>query len=122
RDAVVPRGVDRQPAPATADIEEALAGREPELAAQMIELRLLRRVDVFVAGVKITAGIDHAAVEPQRVEFVRDVVMMRNRGGVGGTAMGEAAKPGDRREHAAEPGELFGAAREIDADRENVAE
>src|SRR6185437_3837990 len=57
RDAVVPRGVDRQPAPATADIEEALAGREPELAAQMIELRLLRRVDVFVAGVKITAGI-----------------------------------------------------------------
>src|SRR5690348_5850336 len=71
-----------QAAPAAADVEEPFALPEAELAANMVELGLLRRVEVFLPGREVAAGIDHVAVEPEPVERVRDVVMVADRRGI----------------------------------------
>src|SRR6185312_9235666 len=68
-DAVALGGEAQQPAPAAADIEQPLFRPELQLAADVIELLLLRRVDIFPAALEIAAGIDHAAIEPERIEF-----------------------------------------------------
>ena len=48
-DAVSARGVNREAPPATADVEDAFAGHEAELAADQLELRLLRLFQSVVA-------------------------------------------------------------------------
>src|SRR6185437_10510770 len=120
-DAIALRRPDQQAAPAAADIEKPLARLELKLATDMVELLLLRRVDILRPGVEIGAGIDHLPVEPESVELIGHIVMMADRARIGGTAVAEAA----RGEHGAEPtqpGELADALGERDADGENVSE
>src|SRR5215472_768978 len=74
-DAVVRRRPADQPTPAAANVEQPIAGLEPQLAADMIKLLLLCGVEIFAAGLKVSAGIYHVSVEPETVELVRDVVM-----------------------------------------------
>jgi len=75
--------VPHQRAPAAADIEKALARRQPQLAADVVELGPLGRIDVFPAGLEIGARIDHLLVEPEPVEVVADVVVVADVGAVG---------------------------------------
>ncbi len=64
-------------APAAADIEEAIAGLQPQLAADHVELVELRAGEIVVpVGLKIRAGIDHLGVEEEPIEGVRHVVMI----------------------------------------------
>ena len=42
------RGMDQQRAPAAADVEQAVAGLEPQLAADHLELVDLRLVDIVM--------------------------------------------------------------------------
>ncbi len=43
---------------------------------------VLRGIDIFGARAKICAGIHHVAIEPEREELIRDIIMMADRGGV----------------------------------------
>jgi hypothetical protein len=63
--------------PAAADVEQALARFQPQLAADHVELVPLRPGDVVVpVGLKIGAGIDHLRVQKEPVEVVRHVVVI----------------------------------------------
>src|SRR5215218_3459430 len=75
-DAVMLGRVAGQRAPAAADVEERLAGLEAQLAADDLELVLLHPVDVVVPIRAVGAGVDHLVVEPERIEGVRDVVVI----------------------------------------------
>jgi hypothetical protein len=54
-DPVVPGGVDQQRAPAAADVEQALALLERELAADQVELALLRGLERVIRGGEVRA-------------------------------------------------------------------
>src|SRR5690349_21506895 len=71
-DTIATRGVHDEAAPAAAYVEEPLAGREPQLAADEIELRLLRLVQIVGVARKVGARVDHLRVEPERVEGIAD--------------------------------------------------
>ena len=76
RDAVVLGHVQRQRAPAAARFDHRFAGREAQLAADVVELRCLRLLQRHRGVGKIGAGVDHVPVEPELVEIVADVVMV----------------------------------------------
>ena len=54
-DPVTGRGPAQQAAPAAADVEKPVTGLEPQLAAEAIELLLLRRIEILIAVLKISA-------------------------------------------------------------------
>ena len=81
--AVVLGGVEDEPAPAAADVEETLPGRQAELAADVVELRDLRVVERLRVVPEVRARVHHALVEPHAVERVADVVVVRDVGAVG---------------------------------------
>ena len=74
-DAVVLRRVADEPAPAAADVEEALARLQAQLAADHLQLVALRLRDVVVPVGVVGAGVDHLRIEEERVEVVRQVVV-----------------------------------------------
>src|SRR5689334_976133 len=86
-DAVARRCPAQQPAPAAADVEQPLTRTKPQLTADMLELLLLRRVEIFLAGFEIGAGIDHVAVQPEAIEVVGNVVMVAHRCRIPGNSM-----------------------------------
>ena len=113
--AVVLGGEQQQPAPAGADVEEAVALLEHELGADVLELRGLRLGDRHRRIAKVGARVDPSRIEPQRVEIVGDVVVELDLLGVGLRAMAQArarhqrclAHPGERRRHGrARPGRI----------------
>ena len=76
-DAVMLRGMADERAPAAADVEEAIARLQPQLAADHVELVVLRAGEIVVpVGLKVGAGIDHLRIEEEPVEGVRDVVVI----------------------------------------------
>src|ERR671932_1564173 len=83
-DAVAGGGVEQQRAPAAADVEEALAGPQAQLAADELELALLGRLERLVRVGEVGARVDHARAEEQLVEAVRDVVVVTDRRAVAG--------------------------------------
>ena len=84
-DAVMLRGMADQRAPAAADVEEAIARLQPQLAADHVELVRLRAGEIVVpVGLKVGAGIDHLGIEEEPVERVRDVVVVGDVPLVGG--------------------------------------
>ena len=73
--AVLTRHVQRE-APQPQRLDYALPGAQPQLAADMIHLGALRRLERHAGLGKIRAGVLHRfAVEPQRVELVAEVVV-----------------------------------------------
>ena len=78
-DAVVLRRIDQHRAPAAADVEQAFARLQPQLAADMVELVGLRLVDAVGEIREVAAAVDHALVEEEPVEIVRNVVVMLDR-------------------------------------------
>jgi hypothetical protein len=97
--------VHHQPAPAAADVQQPLAGLQAQLAADVVQLALLRGVQVVVGRLEVGARIDHAPVEPQRVEVVRDVVMVGDGRAVALDRMALARQP----RRAATAGRVIGA-------------
>ena len=77
-DAVVLGRMAEQRAPAAADVEEALAGLQAQLAADHVELVVLGGGEVVRPVAIIGAGVDHLGVEEERVELVRQVVVERD--------------------------------------------
>src|SRR6267143_1324189 len=77
--AVVLRRPERQAAPPAPDVEQALAGRELELATHEVELVALGLLQLAVGIPVVRAGVDHERIEEQRVELVGHVVVMGDR-------------------------------------------
>src|SRR6185312_2429612 len=120
-DAVILGGEFEKTAPAAADVEQPLARTQSELLADMVELLLLRGVDILVAALEIGAGIDHPAPEPEGEELVRYVVVIANplrvrRPGV------RPAQPRQQLRGAKQPAEFLEPFRERDADLDDVVD
>ena len=69
-DAVALGGVDREAAPAAADVQHALARLQVELAAHQVELRLLRLLERAGAARAERAAVGHRLVEEEAEELV----------------------------------------------------
>jgi len=66
----VPSGaVERERTEPAANAEQALARREAELAAEEVELALLRRVEVVPGSREVCARVHEPAVEERREEL-----------------------------------------------------
>ena len=102
------RGVQRQAAPAAADVEQPHAGREAQLAADQVELGHLGGVQPGALVGPDGARVDQRGPEDECVEVVADVVVVGDRGGV--PAGGVPPHPG-------RPGELLGGRGGRGADR-----
>ena len=77
--AVVLRHEQREAAPAAAGLDDALAGLQLQLAADVMHLRLLRLLDRHRGIREVRAGVlQRLAVEPQLVEVVAEVVVVVN--------------------------------------------
>ena len=74
-DAVVPRHVQRQRAPAAARLDDVFAGLKPQLAAHVVELRALGVLERRVRPVVVRARIDEVRVEPEPVKVVAQIVV-----------------------------------------------
>ena len=74
--AVMARQIQRQAAPAAADVEHAQAGLQQEFCGDMAFLQCLSLLQGFVAAWEIGAGILPVAVEKEVVERVGQVVVM----------------------------------------------
>jgi len=57
----------------------------------MVELLLLRGIEILLASCEIGAGIDHVAVEPEPIEIVGDVGVVTYGRSVGGRSVAVAA-------------------------------
>ncbi len=66
----------REPAPAAADLEHALPRREPEQLGDGRVFALLRRFERLAPVREKGRGIGHAAIEPERVEIVPEIVVI----------------------------------------------
>ena len=74
--AVVPRHEQREAAPAAARFDDAFAGLQPQLAAHVVHLGLLRLLERHPGLGEVGAGVlQRFAVEPDRVKIVAEIVM-----------------------------------------------
>ena len=85
-------GVDCEAAPPAADVEYALAGAEPELAADEFELGLLGLLERLRTACEVRAAVGHRAVEEQLEELVADVVVVLDRAAIAEQRMALAAQ------------------------------
>jgi hypothetical protein len=70
--------MDRERAPAAADVEQPLARLQAELRADELELGLLRLLERLRAARPDGARVRHRLAEEEREEVVRDVVVVRD--------------------------------------------
>ena len=77
-DVIRSRRMTDEPTPAAADVEEALARLQAQLAANHLQLVALRLRDIVLPIGVVGAGVDHFRVEEERVELVRQVVVELN--------------------------------------------
>ena len=85
-------GVDREAPPAAAHVEHALPGAEVELAADHVELLLLRLLQRGRAAGEERAAVGELLAEEQREELGRKVVVVADRPGVAPDAVALAAR------------------------------
>ena len=71
--------MDREAAPAAADVQHAHARLQLELARDQIELRALGLLERLRAPREDRAAVGHRLVEEQREELVADVVVVADR-------------------------------------------
>jgi hypothetical protein len=100
--AVALRGVQQQRAPAAADVQQPLAGRQLELGADQLELARLGCLQRLAGVREVRARIHQARAEQQPVEAVGEVVVMADRGAVARERVPAAARAHlDRRDRRA---------------------
>ena len=68
--------VEAEAAPAGADVEQRLAGLEPELGGEVALLGELRRFEVAVGRLEVGAGVLAVGIEEQPVEAAVEVVVV----------------------------------------------
>src|SRR5665213_4043482 len=68
-------GVHYETAPSASNVKKTLAGTEPQLPANVLELSLLSLLEGGISIGEVGAGIHHPFIEPELVEIVSDVVV-----------------------------------------------
>ncbi len=111
---VLLRCTNHQGAPAAAYVQESLARTEHELVEDMVEFLFLGLLQRVAVGAVVCAGIDQVAVQPQRVEIVRNVVVILDR-----VAVAAAVVTGEALESLSAPGrgmprKVFGNAEHVE--------
>src|SRR6185437_3313085 len=91
--AVLLRRMHGQAAPTAANVEEALAGLNPQLAAYQVELLLLRLVERLLPALEIGAGVRQSFSQPKGKELGRLIVVIGDRGPIAAAGT-DSAKPG----------------------------
>jgi hypothetical protein len=86
-DAMALGRVDRERAPAAADVEEPLARLEPELLADQLTLVVLRLLEGRRPAREDRAAVGHHRVEEQREELVAGVVVVSDSAAVASEAV-----------------------------------
>ena len=92
-DTVAGGGMSGEAAPAAADVEHALAGSQPELGADELELVLLGRLQRIGAAAEDRAAVGHRPIEEEGEELGRQVVVVADRPGVACPRPASAARP-----------------------------
>ena len=90
-------GVQRQRAPAAADVEHRHARLEAELGADEVELGALRVLERRLRGRVVAAAVGHLRLEDEGVELVGEVVVVADRRPVARQAVQPALDPRLRR-------------------------
>jgi hypothetical protein len=85
--------VDREAAPAAADVQEALPGLEGELLADKLKLRVLGLFQRLGPAREEGAAVGHPRVEEEREELGGEVVVVANGPGVAPAAMATPLRP-----------------------------
>jgi hypothetical protein len=75
---VVAGGVERESAPARADLDDVVVRLQPQRAADVIQPRQLRLVQAHLLTFEDGRGVHHRLVQPQRKEIVAEVVVRRD--------------------------------------------
>ena len=92
RHPVLAGDVDREAAPAAADVEHAFPRAELELRGRELELGPLRRLEARAVAREERAAVGHRRVEEEREEVVGDVVVVADRPPVALGAVAAAAR------------------------------
>ena len=71
-------GMDREPAPAAADLEQVVFGRGLQQLEHAVPLAHLRIGEALAVAGEHRRGVRHGLVEPQLVEVVAEVVVVRD--------------------------------------------
>ena len=74
-DSIVLRGPATEAAPATADVEQFLAGLEAQLAADEVQLAGLGVLQRLGCVRVVCAGVDHLRIQEEAVEVVADIIV-----------------------------------------------
>src|ERR1035437_5805593 len=74
--AIVSSGLHDQSTPTATNVQKTLATVQPQFSADLIQLPLLSRIQVFFRCGEVGAGINHALIEPHRVELARKIVVI----------------------------------------------
>ena len=101
-------GVDREAAPAAADVEHPLARLQSQLRAHELELGLLGLLERLRPSREDRAAVGQRLAEEQREEVVGDVVVVADGAGVALDAVAPAAWPQLRRRDAGRPRDAGG--------------
>src|SRR5205807_1929820 len=91
--AVAGGGMDREAAPAAADVQYPLPWAQSELDADQLELCLLGFLERARAAFEVSAAVRHRAIEEQREELVADVVVVAHGPEVAGQRVALATQP-----------------------------
>src|SRR5579884_1853677 len=70
------RSVHHQASPTTAEVEEALARAQSQLAANIIELAFLGYIQIVIRCGEVGTTVDHIRVEPEFKKLVGLVVVV----------------------------------------------
>ena len=91
--AIFLRSADDQCAPAAADVEQPFVWLQPDLVENVVDLLDLRLLQRVGRRTEIGARVDHVRVEPQPVEVVGQVVVVRDRLGIEPARMARLVQP-----------------------------
>src|SRR5579871_6653110 len=69
------RSVDCECAPTAADFQDPIAAIDLKLAADAVELFLLRQLQGIIGAAKIRAGINHGCIQEQPVKAVSEIIV-----------------------------------------------
>ena len=92
---VLARGPTYERPPAAADIQQPFAGPQAQLAANVLKLVALRRVQRIGGLLEVGAGVHPLLVQPQPIELVGHVIVERDRGAIAVARMPVREAPGD---------------------------
>src|ERR1051325_9319569 len=77
--AILACSVHDQSTPPAANIQQPFASLQPQFSANVVDLLALRGVEIIFRLLEVSTGVDHLLAQPERIEIVRNIVVIANR-------------------------------------------